>query len=321
MAMYEAPAVSIILPTFNRARMVAGAIESVQAQTFNDWELLIIDDGSVDATRDIVSAYARQDRRIRYVFQRNQGLSQTRANGLRMATGRYCGLLDDDDTYLPNKLRSQVAFLDAHPEVGLVYSYVEVVEIPSGRVVKTLPPAGQMPATTRAELIRGNPISPLGMLARMSCLSQLGGFRADLHGCDDYDMWLRVAKASCIKFLPERVGIYRVHGENMSGNWEHHFLDMMASFQELERGQLSIDERQALIWRRAMLNQERAVRAFDAGRFRQAASSYAAAIRWDPFIGAKIPWGRFRHPAYRFLRPYLAGAYCGARSLLASERT
>jgi len=275
-----------------------------------------MDDGSTDHTRAVVERYQQQDQRVRYHYQTNVGLSTTRARSVALAQGAYLALLDDDDLYLPNKLEWQTVFLDNHPDVALVYSFVEMVEMSSGRVLKTLPPAGQEPALVFRDLIDRNPIQAHGVLVRKAIIQELGGFRSGLKGCDDYDMWLRVSRAHRIAFLPKRVGIYHWHQQNMSLDTTQRYENHVVIYRDLLRsGTLSKSERAAIRRRCARLSYDQAEAHMDRKLYSRAASYYGRCIRFDPFVGLTVSWNKLQHPLYRFLRPYLATAYCGLQAL------
>src|ERR1035437_9611740 len=121
------PFFSIILPTFNRARLVGHAIENVLHQVFSDWELLIVDDGSRDDTFTIIRPFVLQDERIRYHYARNQGLAMVRNQGLLMSRGKYITFLDSDDEYLPEHLALRAEYLKSHTETELLHGGVEVI--------------------------------------------------------------------------------------------------------------------------------------------------------------------------------------------------
>ncbi|TLN28536.1 glycosyltransferase family 2 protein, partial [bacterium] len=110
------PRVSVIIPSYNRADMVMDAVNSVLRQTFADWELIVVDDGSQDNTREVIAAV--RDERVRYIYQDNQGLPGARNSGIRAARGEYVAFLDSDDVFLPHKLAVQVTAMDARPELG-----------------------------------------------------------------------------------------------------------------------------------------------------------------------------------------------------------
>jgi glycosyltransferase involved in cell wall biosynthesis len=118
---------SIILPTFNRAHLIARAIESALAQSFRNFELLIVDDGSTDETWDVVSEDVRKDSRLRYHFATNRGLAVARNLGIAMSRGEYVTFLDSDDEYLPEHLTLRAAYLQENPNVDLLHSGIEIV--------------------------------------------------------------------------------------------------------------------------------------------------------------------------------------------------
>lgn len=300
------PTVSVILPTRNRAALLKEAMDSVLAQTYPDWELIVMDDGSTDATRATVEAYAARDSRIRYVHQVNQGLPKTRERSLAFVRGSYVAFLDDDDLYLPEKLACQVAFLEAHPEAGLVYSYVDVVD-GEKRYRTTFP---ERPALTFEELLDRCTIQSHAVLVRKACFDRVGSFRGDLKKSDDYEMWLRIARAYPIAFLPERVALYRFHATNMSHDRPGRYAASMAIYRGLLANGLPPSARRRIRRRCAELTYRRAVGAFDAGDYREASKYFLEAVRYYPLVGTTIPWGRMKHPLYRALRPYLAWLYC-----------
>ena len=113
------PKVSVIIPTYQYDSFIGEAIDSVLAQTYKDYELIVVDDGSIDRTREIISKYGSN---INYIYQENKGLAAARNTGIRATKGEYLSFLDADDAWLPNKLEVEVEFLDTHPVVGMVYS-------------------------------------------------------------------------------------------------------------------------------------------------------------------------------------------------------
>ena len=130
------PAVSVILPTYNRASFLSQAFASIQAQSLNDWELIVVDDGSTDGTEAMVRELLRPlGARGVLVSQPNRGAYGARNRGLEVATGRYVALFDSDDVWLPDYLSTCVNLLDAHPDVDWVYAACRVVDFASGRVL------------------------------------------------------------------------------------------------------------------------------------------------------------------------------------------
>jgi glycosyltransferase involved in cell wall biosynthesis len=132
------PVVSVVLPSFNRAAFLPEAFASIQAQTFTDWELIVVDDGSTDDTRRVVSELAaRSPRPVQYHVQDNQGPAGARNTGARLACGRYLAFFDSDDLWLPHHVADCVAALDANPDVDWVYGSCRVVDLGTGRELQS----------------------------------------------------------------------------------------------------------------------------------------------------------------------------------------
>lgn len=183
----------MIIPTYNRRDLLPRALDSVLAQTVPVEEIIVIDDGSTDGTDDMLRA--RYGDRVRYVWQPNAGVSAARNHGLRLAQGRYLALLDSDDLWLPTKTELQVAFLDAHPDFGMVVCDVERVDseyrhIDVFRRRDTLREDGWV-----LRWVLHNPaLAPASVLMRREVVDQLGGFNEGLRTAEDLEFHLRVAR-------------------------------------------------------------------------------------------------------------------------------
>jgi glycosyltransferase involved in cell wall biosynthesis len=185
------PRVSVIVPTFNRAHLVCQAIDSVLAQTYREFEIVVVDDGSTDNTREVVSRYGEC---IRYIFQQNAGLSAARNTGIRASTGELLAFLDDDDTMSPTKLALQVAYLDERPDVGAVYCGWQVVSADGTTVL------GEVRPTRKGEILKDLLLEaylfpPVAIMIRRECIDRVGLFDETLPTCEDDDLWYRIAKA------------------------------------------------------------------------------------------------------------------------------
>ena len=206
------PVVSVIIPTYNRAEYIKAAIASVLAQDFDDFEIIIIDDGSTDDTRGIVAAIA--DERIRYLPQENKGRSFARNVALRHATGRYIAFLDSDDCYLPGKLSLQVRYMDANPETGMVYTSAHCIDGTGNRL-----PA-QYLATMSGRIYQAvaffQPVTITlpTVMVRRALMAETGGFDEAMERFEDTDMWRRLSKRTMIDALPEFTCELRTHGDN-----------------------------------------------------------------------------------------------------------
>jgi O-antigen biosynthesis protein len=196
---HHRPRVSVIVPTFNRADVLPRAVRSVLAQTWTDFELLIVDDGSTDDTQEVVTRL--EDARLRYVrLSTNGGVAAARNRGLRGARGDFIAFLDSDDEWLPGKLAAQLAVFDAAPpEVGLVYTGVECV-LPDGRRRVDMP---EERGDVYREMLGRNVIHGGGsnVLMRRNVVATVGFFDEGLRAIEDYEYWLRVARFFTIDYV------------------------------------------------------------------------------------------------------------------------
>ena len=211
------PRVSGTIPTYRRPELLPRAIASVLCQTFEDFELLIIDDASQDTTGQVVKSIS--DERIRYCRNEiNKGGAASRNRGIREAQSSYIAFLDDDDEWLPEKLELQVALLDqSPPEVGGIYTgYERIMSITGESLGKTLP-------TKRGdlsyELLLSNPLAgPSALLLRKECFEVSGLFDEELPSYQDYDLWIRISKAFEFDYVKEVLYRYYVHDNKIWTN-------------------------------------------------------------------------------------------------------
>ena len=202
------PTVSVIIPTHNRAKMLKRAIQSVLDQTFSDFEIIIIDDASTDASDELVASF--KDQRIRYIrHDSNKGGSAARNTGIRSATGKYIAFLDSDDTWLPEKLQLQIQhFENLTTDVGVVYTGLTVISQNNSVIGNSIPTAsGNIQSTIYAE----NCVGPLSTaMVRRDCLNKVGLFDEDLPACQDWDLFIRIAGVTQFSFIPEALVCYYI---------------------------------------------------------------------------------------------------------------
>lgn len=185
------PMISVVMPAYNASRYVGQAIESVLKQTFTDFELLIIDDGSTDSTLEIANHYAMRDRRIKVLAQANQGVSATRNRGVRVAKGQFIAFLDADDLWLPDKLAAHIEHFHANPNLAVSFSRVEFVS-PDGE------PTGQISTSRLVNLkpedfLYENPTTTMSNpVSRAEVFAQVGGFAEDMSYSEDLEWLFRV---------------------------------------------------------------------------------------------------------------------------------
>ena len=182
------PRVSAIIPTYNRKAFVLEAIESVLAQTYKDYELIVVDDGSDDGTAEALKQYGE---RIRYVYQRHGGVSTGRNRGLELARGEFIAFLDSDDLWLPKKLQMQVAFMDANPQAQICYT--DEIWIRRGVRVNPRKKHAKYSGWIYPYCLPLCIISPSSALMRRDIFAEVGSFDPAFPVCEDYDLWLRVA--------------------------------------------------------------------------------------------------------------------------------
>jgi glycosyltransferase involved in cell wall biosynthesis len=215
------PKVSVIIPTFNCVQYLERAIESALNQTFKDFEILVIDDGSTDNTHDLVKEYIKRSNQFRYIYQENKGLAVARNTGLQHACGEFIALLDADDAWYPALLEKEVKLLESDSSLGLVHANVT-------KVSETDEPL-TVPARNK-EFLTGNIFNHLFLreadilcptaLFRKSCCEEVGDFDVNLTrlGCEDRELWLRIAEKYKIAYIDEPLAYYRVRTNSMSRN-------------------------------------------------------------------------------------------------------
>lgn len=209
------PTVSVIIPTYNCDRYLAQAVSSVLSQTECDYELLIIDDGSTDNTRQVLQLY--QDR-INYVYQNNQGVCASRNHGINLAKGEFVAFLDADDFFLPGKLAAQVAIFRAQPNLGIVHSGWRRVDI-QGKTLIDICPWENIPELNLETWLRWKPVLPSAMMFRREWLKQVNGFDTKYTVAEDVDLVLRLALAGCpADWLREITVCYRQHQKSAMSN-------------------------------------------------------------------------------------------------------
>lgn len=204
--------VSVIIPTFNCDRYITQAIDSVLTQTYPDYEIIVIDDGSTDKTHQVLEPYLEK---IRYIYQDNQGVSVARNRGIESAQGELVAFLDSDDLFLPEKLAHQVAIFDEAPELGIVHSGWRRVN-QDADTIKDEEPWHSIPKLDLETWLRWKPIGTMGTLMfRRHWLLEAGGFQAGLGHAEDVDLLLRLALRGCqADWLREVTICYRQHDRN-----------------------------------------------------------------------------------------------------------
>src|SRR5215475_9891332 len=207
------PKVSVIIPTHNRAEFLQSAITSVLNQTFQDFEIIIIDDASNDHTREVIANFSDVRIKVRH-NQVSKGAAGARNIAIMNSSGEYVAFLDDDDEWLPEKLQIQTCLLDNSPsEVGGVCTGYFTIEKMSGRILSTVNYA-------MIDLYKGNPIATSSFLLRRECFEKCGLFDESMLACSDYDMWIRISKKFSFKIIENTLVKYCINENGLTFNYE-----------------------------------------------------------------------------------------------------
>jgi glycosyltransferase involved in cell wall biosynthesis len=210
------PSISVIIPTFNRATWLRQAMASALRQSCGDFELIVVDDASTDATRELVANVG--DPRVRYLrHDRNRGAAVAKNTGIGAARGGFIAFLDDDDEWLPTKLEKQLAKFNTSPaDVGVVYAGSSVVSERSGRTVHSFTVYAR--EFTEVDFLRTVPFTTSVPLLRKTCVLEAGLFDESLPGAQDRDLWIRLTRHCAFDFVPEILVRRYIHGEQITTN-------------------------------------------------------------------------------------------------------
>ncbi len=208
------PRVSVIVPVFNGERFLPTALEAILAQTFADFEVIAVDDGSTDATPAILAAAAARDPRVRVERLARSGHTRATRHAIDLARGELLAHCDHDDVWLPTRLERCVSYLDAHPDVAAVGTGATVVDAEDRPLGVIAHPCE--PDEMARRLPDANAICHSSVLTRAAALRAVGGHREAFRHASDYDLWLRLSERFRLANLPDRLVRYRVHFGNMT---------------------------------------------------------------------------------------------------------
>jgi glycosyltransferase involved in cell wall biosynthesis len=226
------PLISVILPTYNSALFLSPAVDSVLNQTFQDFELIVVDDGSTDETENILKAYKNS---VRYIKKDHAGASAARNKGIAEARGEFIAFQDADDLWLPDKLQLQLDYFKAHPQVGVVFTgshrfdaqgvvdsnIRKGVTIPTGMIFN--------------EILTSHFIAMPSVMVRKSCLDEVGLFEEALIGNEDFNLYLRLARKFPFGFVNKVLVHIRLHANNLSDNLEQMCEDEIKNLEKIAR--------------------------------------------------------------------------------------
>jgi len=288
------PKVSILIPSYNSAHFLPISIESALSGTYQDFEIIVIDDGSSDNTQEVMQSFIKKyPHKIRYIWQENKGLAVARNTGIAQAQGEYLALLDADDKWLPCRLQEGVRILDADSSIGLVHGNITYIDI-NDKEIRTPKRRVQFLNGFIFEniFLRKADIACPTVLFRRTCCQEAGGFDVNLSrlGCEDRDLWLRIAPQCKIAYIDKVLSFYRLTPQSMSQN-----IDKMtkARLYVIDKYCPQDDQSKYSLRNRALskIFRDRGDGFLLQKDFISACQDYQKAIGYDPF--AFWPWVNF----------------------------
>jgi glycosyltransferase involved in cell wall biosynthesis len=211
------PAVSVIIPTYNRANYLRKSIQSVISQTTKDIEIIVINNYSTDNTLEVINSF--NDQRIKIINFKNGGvIARSRNQGMVHSTGNYIAFLDDDDIWCPDKLELQIKYLESHPEFGAVYSNAIIIDEKDNRKDFLINHGLVREGNVFQNLLGGNFITILTVLIRRDIVGSIGLFNEEpsLIAAEDYEYWMRIALKFGFGYIDKPLALYRIHSTSMS---------------------------------------------------------------------------------------------------------
>ena len=232
--MSSAPAVSVVIATYNRANYLAETIDSVLSQSFQKFELIVVDDGSTDETRRVVAPYGS---RVRYLYQENRGPSAARNLGARNASAGWISIQDSDDLCLPNHLETLYGYANKHPESGMVFANGSYLGGPAHDRETIIPAAKSRRLAEQGvrleDLFDKSIVRLQAALISKRCYDDVGGHDESLRISMDLDLTFRLISRYPVAYLDEVVFSYRRHSGNISGNQELRLLENIRVIEKL----------------------------------------------------------------------------------------
>lgn len=231
------PMVDIIIPAFNAAKFLPAALDSVEAQTFGDWRIVLVDDGSTDNTSGIVASYqVRFGSRLTYIKQANAGLPAARNTAIRNSSAEFLALLDADDVWLPQRLEESLKSFAGRPQSGLSYGMIQYIDLEGVTTDWTDRKQKHGEGWIAKEIYTRRVYLPCPTITfRRHCIEEVGLFDESMRATEDRDLWLRIALKFEVRFIERVIAKYRISPNSMSTDPERMFKAQM-QFIEKHRG-------------------------------------------------------------------------------------
>jgi len=284
--------VSVVIPNYNYAHYLREAVDSVLAQTYPDIEIIAVDDGSTDGSREVIQSYGQ---RITAVLQQNQGVAAARNNGVAIGKGEFVAFLDADDAWMPEKIERQISAFSQDENLGLVHVAVEEIN-ERGDAIRTV--TCGLEGNVSSDLLRFDRAVILGggsgLMVTRAVFDEVGGFDEELSTSADWDLFYRISSRYSVGFVSETLLRYRIHSSNMHGNITRMEAEMLRGFEKAFAAKPDADAGECY----ANLYRTLAGSYFYAGRYADFARTTAKSIGHRP---ANIAYF-LKYPIRRFKR-------------------
>lgn len=308
----QPPKVSVNLCCYNSERFLEETLQSIFAQSYTDWELAIVNDGSTDSTEEIIKRFTGTGKRIVYHYQPNAGLGKARNRALELSSGEFIALIDHDDLWLPTKLEAQVRMLERNLRLGLVYCDGYTIDSKGQVLTRYSDKHRLFRGCVFDHLYQGRSIPPVSAVVRKGVLDRVGGF-LDFKTAEDFDLFLRIAYEYPVDYVDEPLYKYRVHEENLSQKGDRHCY-FKEGISILESWMKRIPPHEAGRYRRvrkaaALAHGRYASWLFDQGHVPEAQEHFARSLEIDPspFRYLRFVLTMFPRPLIHFLLRKIRG--------------
>lgn len=211
------------MPVYNGQKFISKSIESVLAQSYENWELIIINDGSTDITEEVVIKFQNLTNKIKYFYKANEGQVKATNFGISKSNGEYIAFLDSDDLWETDKLKKQVNFISQNKNIDFIYSKYNSIDENANLLFTN---NSHDSLNHYMDLLKRCFIGRLTVIVKKSILVELNLFDENLHSTDDWDMWIRISKKFKLSFLDEVLASYRIHPQSMSNNSYNQLLNV-----------------------------------------------------------------------------------------------
>jgi glycosyltransferase involved in cell wall biosynthesis len=274
------PLVSIVIPAYNSANYLPQALDSVLNQTFRDYEIIVVDDGSTDETEQVLAPYRGL---IRYIRKENGGPASARNAGIRQASGEYIAFLDADDIWLPDKLQSQIDFISKNPDLHVLFTDCAIFD-QHGFVTSSIKENHNISARiTFQDLLTKHFVPMSSIIVKRACLDEIGLFDESLTGAEDYNLYLRLAQKFQFGYLDKVLVYHRKHENSLSEDLEQMRRDELTNLDKIANlfPDAKIDKRKLV----AQIYLRFGRYHFNYGEFAAARLCFQEALKRSPILG------------------------------------